>query len=190
MRRVVPLLVLFFCAWAFAQRQPDPGPNEPPPRSDQRARDKEAGESSSRDTRIDLSPPANDANSHPYSTTSPDDDADAADNSDVSEFHPWDPHKALKDNEVADYYYKEKNYKAALSRYKEALVYKPNDAAATFGMAQSLEKMNQPEEAREKYEQYLKILPNGPHAKEAEKALGKLKAASPAEVHQQDQAKR
>jgi len=181
MRRAVPVLIVLVCAWAFAQQQPDPGPNQVPPRSDQRDRDKEAGESSSRDTRIDLSPPRDDAKNHPYSSSSPDgEDADAADNSDVTEFHPWDPHKALKDNEVADYYFKQKNYKAALSRYSEALVYKEGDAAANLGMARCLEKLNQPEEARAHYEAYLKILPNGPSAKEARRALEKLKRTSAA----------
>ena len=43
-------------------------------------------------------------------------------NGDVSEFHPWNPHKAAKDIEVGDYYFKErKNYRAAADRYREAL---------------------------------------------------------------------
>ena len=43
-----------------------PGQNQAPPRYD---RDKEAGESSSRDTKIDLSPPKDDAKDHPFSDT-------------------------------------------------------------------------------------------------------------------------
>ena len=38
----------------------------------------------------------------------------------------------LKDIQVGDFYFKRKNYKAALERYKEALYYKQNDAVATF----------------------------------------------------------
>jgi tetratricopeptide (TPR) repeat protein len=189
MRRAAPVLILLLCGWGFAQ-QPDPGPNQAPPRSDQRARDKEAGDSSSRDTRIDLSPPRDDAKNHPYSSASPDDeDADTSDSSDVSEFHPWDPHKALKDDEVADFYLKQKNYKAALDRYREALVYKENDAAATIGIAQCLEKMNQPEEARKYYEAYLKILPNGPSSKQAHRALEKLNRTSAVKAQGSTQAK-
>jgi len=180
MLRLVPLFLLLSSTWAFAQQQPDPGPNQAPPRSDQRERNKEAGESSSRDTRIDLSPPRDDSKNHPYSTTSPDDDADSSDTSEVQEFHPWDPHKALKDDEVADFYFKQRNYKAALDRYREALVYKEGDAAANFGIAQCLEKLNQPEEARKYYEAYLKILPNGPSSKQARRALEKLKRTSAA----------
>ena len=89
---------------------------------------------------------------------------------DVSEFHPWDPHKAAKDIEVGDFYFKRKNYRAAEDRYREALLYKDNDAVATFRLAVCLEKMDQPDEARKEYESYLKILPHGPQAEEAQES--------------------
>jgi len=96
-------------------------------------------------------------------------------NGEVSEFHPWDPHKAAKDIEVGDFYFKRKNYVAAESRYREALLYKDNDALATFRLAVCLEKMDRTEEAREQYENYLKILPYGPLAADAKKAIERLK---------------
>jgi len=179
MTRLVSFLLLFsFGGWAVAQQQPTPGPNEEPPRSERNSeRNKEAGESSSRDTRIDLRPPKDDAKNHPYSGAAVS-DAEAEVSPDVQEFHPWDPHKALKDIEVGDFYLKRKNYRAALARYQEALVWKPNDAIANFRMAQCFEKLNQPEEARAHYEEYLKILPHGPLSAEAQKGLEKLKGAS------------
>src|SRR5262249_19598769 len=131
-------------------------------------------ESSSKDTRIDLSPPANDAKSHPNSGATV---YDVEQPNDVQEFHPWDPHKAAKDVEVGDFYFKRKNYRAALDRYKEALVYKPNDAIATFRLAQCEEKSSQPADAITHYEAYLKILPHGPDAEQAQKSLDHLKAA-------------
>jgi tetratricopeptide (TPR) repeat protein len=93
---------------------------------------------------------------------------------DIQEFHPWDPHKALKDIEVGDFYLKRKNYRAAENRYREALLYKPNDAIATYRLGQTLEKMGQADEARLNYEGYLKILPEGPLAADAHKALDRL----------------
>src|SRR2546422_2472366 len=134
--------------WSVAQQLPEPGKNQESPRSE---RNKEAGESSSRDTRIDLSPPKDDAKNHPNSGAAVS-DADAEMSPDLQEFHPWDPHKALKDIEVGDFYLKRKNYRAALDRYREALVYKPNDALANFHMAQCLEKLDKPDEARTHYE--------------------------------------
>ena len=135
-------------------------------------RGREAGESSSRDSRIDLSPPKDDAKNHPNSSIPSENDIET---SDVQEFHPWDPHKAIKDIEVGDFYFKKKNYRAALDRYREALEYKPNDAVANFRLGQCLEKMKQPEEARLHYEEYLKILPHGPLAEEAQKQLQKIR---------------
>jgi tetratricopeptide (TPR) repeat protein len=173
MLRLMSLLLfsISFGGWATAQQQSTPEPNQEPPRSD---RNKEAGESSSRDSRIDLSPPKDDAKNHPYSGAAVA-DAEAEMSPDVQEFHPWDPHKALKDIEVGDFYLRRKNYRAALDRYREALVWKPNDAIANFRMAQCFEKLNQPEEARAHYEEYLKILPHGPLSAEAQKGLEKLK---------------
>jgi len=46
-----------------------------------------------------------------------------------------------------------------------------------YRLAQSLEKLDHPAEARTHYEAYLKILPHGPFSKDAQKALEKLKAA-------------
>jgi len=141
-------------------------------RDKSRERSAEAGESSSRDTRIDLSPPKDDAKDHP---NSPDMPPDAG--RDVGEMHAWNPYRSVKDEEVGDYYFKEKNYKAALARYQDALDYKPNDAIANFRLAQCYEKLNQPDQAIVHYREYLKILPEGPYSKQAKKALEKLDAA-------------
>jgi tetratricopeptide (TPR) repeat protein len=139
-------------------------------------RSREAQESSSRDTRIDISPPKDDAKDHPNSKSAVADleEADEPDASDVQELRPWNPLKALKDIEVGDFYFKRKNYRAALDRYKEALYYKDNDAVASFRLAQCQEKLGDEKEARKYYEQYLKILPEGPFAKEAQAALDRL----------------
>jgi len=178
MQRFLFLLALCLCLAAASfgqspQGEKDPNQNQPPPRSE---RDREAGESSSRDTRIDLSPPKDDAKEHPNSTL-PADEVGGDTSADVQEFHPYDPHRAAKDLEVGDFYFKKKNYRAALDRYREALFYKPNDALSNFRMAQAFEKLNQPDEAAEHYQEYLKILPNGPLSDEAKKALGKLKGS-------------
>ena len=146
------------------------------PQQDQsESRAKAAEMSSSKDTRIDLSPPANDQKNHPMSGAAVSDAEDAA--SDVQELHPWDPHKAAKDIEVGDFYFKKKNYRAALERYKEALVYKPNDALAEFHLAECFDKTGNSSEAITHYQEYLKILPHGPFAADAEKALEKLQAS-------------
>lgn len=132
--------------------------NSAPPRSDD--------ESSSNQTRIDLSPPTGDSLAHP-------DGGHVAD--DVLQVHDWNPLRAMKDVEVGDYYFRRENYKAALSRYREALQFKPRDAVATFKLAQTLEKTKEFAEARAQYEEYLAILKDGPSAAEAKKALERLR---------------
>jgi tetratricopeptide (TPR) repeat protein len=133
-----------------------------------------AEESSSKDTRVDLSPPKDDEKNHPLSSVPSTDDNNAA--SDVQEMHPWDPHKAAKDVEVGDFYFKQKNYKAAIARYKDALIYKSNDAIAEYRLAESLDKSGSGQEAIPHYQAYLKILPHGPDAENAQKALTRLNA--------------
>jgi len=190
---VITLVYLFLGGWAVAQQQSDPdqdqpGQNQAPPRSD-RARNAEAGESSSSDTRVDLSPPKDDAKNHPNSgvvETNPEDEPPDAD---VQEMHPWNPYRAMKDDEVGDFYFKRKNYRAALARYQDALVWKEKDAVANFRMAECYEKLDQPDQAIPHYQEYLKILPEGPFAKEARKALEKLKGEAKNETSEKAQSK-
>jgi len=143
------------------------------------ARNREAEVSSSLDTRIDISPPKDDAKNHPASKAAVagldiSDVSDSPDTSGVQEFHPWNPMKALKDIEVGDFYFRRKNYRAALERYKDALYYKDNDAVASFRLAVCQEKLGDKVEAKKYYEQYLKILPEGPFAKDAHASLDRL----------------
>jgi tetratricopeptide (TPR) repeat protein len=195
MRRFVftILLSLFLGGWAVAQQEPQPGQdqqeqpgqNQAPPRS---APASEPGESSSRDTRVDISPPKDDAKNHPNSgvvETNPEDEPEG----DVQEMHPWNPYRAMKDDEVGDYYFKRKSYKAALARYQDALIWKEKDAVANFRMAQCYEKLDQPDQAIPHYEEYLKILPDGPYAKEARKALQKLKGSEAKNESQKTESK-
>jgi len=166
-----------FCLVLFTQAQQDE-PSSPPAESQQdksASSARSAEESSSKDTRIDLSPPKDDQKNHPMSGAAISDAEEAA--SDVQELRPWDPHKAAKDVEVGDFYFKRKNYRAALERYREALVYKPNDAIANFRLAECQEKVGNPAEAVTHYGEYLKILPHGPFAADAQKALERLKAS-------------
>ena len=177
---------------------PMPSSNPPPPRSDSNsnsnadsatpqpetvpnllpdsAPSQGPNESSSRSTIIDLSPPVGDTQDHPDSEI-PD---EAGGVSDTNELHPWNPHRADKDVEVGDYYFKEKNYRGAEGRYRDALLYKPDDAVATYRLAQVFDKTDRPNDARQYYQAYLKILPRGPYASDCHKALERLQTQSQA----------
>jgi tetratricopeptide (TPR) repeat protein len=160
-----------------ARPQSAPNPHLAAPQSDRvDASALEDGESSSKDSQIDLSPPPEDAKKHSQNSDVLVDEGSGTNN--TSEFQYWDPHRAAKDVEVGDFYFKRKNYIAAEDRYREALLYKANDAIATFRLAQCLDKMQRADEARTEYEAYLKILPNGPESEQAKKALLRLKATA------------
>jgi tetratricopeptide (TPR) repeat protein len=170
---------------ALNKAAPDKAAVNKAPATDKTAGDKateggpETEESSSRETRTDISTPPDDEKNHPGSKTELQelgipDIPDSPEPSDIQEFHPWNPMKALKDIEVGNYYFNRKNYKAALDRYKEALYYKDGDAVASYRLAVCQEKLGDKEEAKKYYAQYLKVLPEGPLAKDAQASLDRL----------------
>ena len=153
-------------------------PNLEPPRSDRVQADdlgSALGDSSSKDTEVDLDPPKDDAKQHPNSSSAVAAEEVGIAPGGISELHAWDPHKAAKDIEVGNFYFKRGNYRAAEDRFREALSYKQDDAVATFRLAESLEKLGIFDDARVEYENYLKILPHGSEASQAEKAIERLK---------------
>src|SRR5580658_642238 len=174
---------------SFPEDTPAPPANDPakkqvpsmaPPRSDSVQVDDlppGVGDSSSKDPQADLSPPPDDAKAHPQSSEAvAEAEAKALGTGGITEVQVWDPHKAAKDVEVGDFYFRRKNYRAAEDRYREALVYKDNDAVATIRLAECLEKLGVSDDALVEYQSYLKILPHGPQASEAQKAVERLKA--------------
>ncbi len=149
--------------------------NQPKPQQQQQHDEDQAaqpqGDSSSKDSQIDLS---GDTAGKSGSGAAASGTAGSDTPNDVQEMRPWDPHKAAKDVEVGQYYLKHKNYRAALDRFNEALLYKPKDAEATFYLAETQEKLELFTKAYENYSLYLEILPKGPQAAAAHDALKRL----------------
>jgi tetratricopeptide (TPR) repeat protein len=123
------------------------------------------GESSSRDSEIDLN--AGSRSRLPVPADNDNDDGG---------FRPYDPHRAMKDLEVGNFYLKRGNYRAALERFNDALKYKPNDAQAIYGLAFTQEKLDLLEGSRKNYSKYLELLPQGPKAKDCEDGLKRVEA--------------
>ena len=73
--------------------------------------------------------------------------------------------------EIGDFNFKDKNYKGAELRFRDALNYKPDQADATFKLAESLRMLGKNDEARQRY---LKIEPTGPYGERARLALQRL----------------
>jgi tetratricopeptide (TPR) repeat protein len=82
---------------------------------------------------------------------------------------------AANDVEVGYYYLGEKDYHAAKARLQEAVELKPDLPAALIGLAQAEQKLGERDEARQTYEAYLKLKPDGPDADKVRKALAKLR---------------
>lgn len=82
---------------------------------------------------------------------------------------------AAKDIEVGYYYLREKNYRAAESRLKEAVEIKPKSSEALIGLAQAQQKLGKRDDARLNYEAYLALNPNGADAEKVKNALAQLK---------------
>ena len=122
------------------------------------------GESSSRDSEIDL-------NGGPRSRLPV-----PAEDEDDGGFRPYDPHRAMKDLEVGNFYLKRGNYRAALERFNDAMKYKPNDAQALYGLGFTQEKLDLLEQSRKNYSKYLELLPEGPKAKDCEDGLKRVEA--------------
>lgn len=130
---------------------PQPKEEPPPPK------DEKSGDSSSKDSQINLEGPSKGS-------------ADST----VQQMYPYDPHKSAKDVEVGRFYLKAKNYRAALDRFNEALLYKPRDADATFFLAQTQEKLELYDRASRNYHDYLAMLPEGQYARESQDALKRM----------------
>ena len=130
-----------------------PQPKEEP----QPPKDEKPGESSSKDSQINLEGPSKGSGD----TT-------------VQQMYPYDPHKSAKDVEVGRFYLKAKNYRAALDRFNEALLYKPRDAEATFFLAQTQERLELYDRATKNYHDYLAMLPEGPYARESQDAVKRI----------------
>jgi Tfp pilus assembly protein PilF len=78
---------------------------------------------------------------------------------------------ASKDIDVGSYYLQTKNWRAALSRYESALVLDPENPEVYWGLAEAERHLGDFADARTHYLKLLDYDPDGPHGKEARKAM-------------------
>ena len=79
---------------------------------------------------------------------------------------------------MAEFYFGHANYRAAESRFREALQLNPTDTKAMFELAECLEKMNRHDEAIQEYRTCVQLEPNGAYAAQARKAIQRLSASN------------
>ncbi len=81
---------------------------------------------------------------------------------------------AAHDAEVGDYYFSDKNFKAASFRYEDALKNKPGDAAIHVRLGRTYEKLNEPTRAIEQYQAAIRFDQPAQWIEEARAALARL----------------
>jgi tetratricopeptide (TPR) repeat protein len=83
---------------------------------------------------------------------------------------PYQPPGARKSVEIGNFYLRRKKYKAALSRFEEAVQTDPDYAPAYLGLGKTYEKLGLKQKALDSYKQYLDLLPSAKQAEEAKDA--------------------
>jgi Flp pilus assembly protein TadD len=85
-----------------------------------------------------------------------------------------DGRKGEASREVAEFYFAQRNYTAAESRFREALQFNPADAKAMFELAQTSEKLNRKDEALQEYRSCIEFDPRGAYAEKARRAIQRV----------------
>ncbi len=79
---------------------------------------------------------------------------------------------------VGNYYFKKKNYPAAISRYLEAIEYQPDSVRAYDALTRAYEKDNQTDKAIAAYKQFIEKNPDSPKTPDFRARLARLEKAS------------
>jgi tetratricopeptide (TPR) repeat protein len=92
----------------------------------------------------------------------------------VEKGKPYDPLMAQKTVKIGDFYYKKKNYTAAIQRYIEALEYQPDRAEALEALGRAYEKTGEISKAVEAYREFISKNPESPKNEEFRAKLTRL----------------
>jgi tetratricopeptide (TPR) repeat protein len=97
------------------------------------------------------------------------------DKRDAPKVFSFNPVQSQREVAAGDFYFKKGNYTAAASRYEEATKWNDGNADAWLRLGETMEKKSNAKAAREAYQKYLELSPDGKDAKEVKNRLGKLK---------------
>jgi hypothetical protein len=101
----------------------------------------------------------------------PEDDQPDKKRKKAKEIEPTHQETVTKDIEVGGYYLEKKNWHAAESRFESAMVLDPENPEVYWGMAEAERNLGKFAESRANYLKLLDYDPDGPHSKQARKAL-------------------
>jgi tetratricopeptide (TPR) repeat protein len=83
----------------------------------------------------------------------------------------FNPLEAERDLKIGNYYFKKGNYKAAASRFRESTRWNPTFAEAFLRLGESEDKLKDKAAAREAYQKYVELAPDGKDAEAVKKKL-------------------
>lgn len=88
----------------------------------------------------------------------------------------FNPLRATHDVEVGKFYMDRGDFDGAITRFKDALLYKKNYAEPLRLLGEAYEKTNDSETALRYYNEYLKILPQSPDSRKVRERIAKIKS--------------
>jgi len=83
----------------------------------------------------------------------------------------FNPLEAQHDLDIGNYYFKRGNFKAAVSRFREATLWNPGFAEAYLRLGDSEEKLKDRDAANKAYAKYVELSPDGKEAEAIKKKL-------------------
>jgi len=102
------------------------------------------------------------------------DKAEGKDESPADKPKDRDPLQSEKSIQIGDYYFKKKNYAAAIQRYLDAIEYQPDSIAAYEALGRAYEKKGESLKALEVYRDFLRKNPDSPKASEFRLKIARL----------------
>jgi len=91
----------------------------------------------------------------------------------------YNPMEAEKSVKIGDFYFKKKNYTAAIQRYVEALEYHPTFSVAYENLGKAYEKSNNYQKALEVYRDYVEKNPSSGKVPEFQSRIARLEKKLP-----------
>jgi len=102
------------------------------------------------------------------------DKAEGKDEAEAAKPKEYNPLQAQASLKIGDFYFKRKNYQAAIERYIEALEYQPNLIAACEALGQAYVKAGRVEKAVETYKDFIRKYPDSPKVSAFQSKIAKL----------------
>ncbi len=102
------------------------------------------------------------------------DTAEGKDEAPVNKPKEYSPELSEKSLKIGDYYFKRKNYVAAIQRYMDAIEYQPNHTEAYESLARAYEKNGDLDKAARVYRDFIQRNPESPKVAEFRTRLAKL----------------